>query len=165
MPLDPNILSEITGRFRRIRSGLAVGFADAAVADALRGLRGGVWLTDPGTGALPFEDEQFEVVVMDGAAVSRESVREANRVLRPEGSLYFAVPERTGAQEGYTQPEVYRMIREGFDILSVRRPRWWFLRRRGRTLTVCARKKAWHEHRGLIREGMLTFTPFRKRTR
>ena len=55
--------------------------------------------------------------------------------------------------------------REGFDILSVRRPRWWFLRRRGRTLTVCARKKAWHEHRGLIREGMLTFTPFRKRTR
>ena len=57
------------------------------------------------------------------------------------------------------------MIREGFDILSVRRPRWWFLRRRGRTLTVCARKKAWHEYRGLIREGMLTFTPFRKRTR
>ena len=57
MPLDPNILSEITGRFRRVRSGLAVGFADAAVADALRGLRGGVWLTDPGTGALPFEDE------------------------------------------------------------------------------------------------------------
>lgn len=162
MSLDA-ILSEIAGRYKRIRSGLDVGFDDEDVTNALRELRGGIWMSIGGRKAFPFEDSQFEVVVMEGADVNRESVREANRVLRPEGCLFFSVPERTRKQEGYTLPEVYRMIREGFDILSVRRPRWWFFRRRGRTLTVCARKKAWHEHKGFIREGSLPFTPFRKR--
>ena len=112
----------------------------------------------------PFEDAQFEVVVMNGAVVSRGVVREANRVLKPEGCLFFTVQERTGTQDGFTVPELYRTIREGFDILSVRRPKWWLFRRRGRTLTVCARKKAWREHKGFIREGSLPFTPFRSRT-
>ncbi len=164
MPLEPSILAGIAARFRRIRCGLDIGFGDETVTEALRGLRGGVWMSADGNRELPFEDEQFEIVVMNGVRVSRDSVREANRVLKPDGFLYFAVPERTGAQAGYTLPEIYRTIREGFDILSVRRPRWWFLRRRGRTLTVCARKKSWHEHRGLCREGMRTFTPFRKRS-
>ena len=56
------------------------------------------------------------------------------------------------------------MIREGFDILSIRRPKWWYFGRQGRTLTVCARKKAWREHKSFIREGSLPFTPFRSRS-
>lgn len=163
MPVDA-LLSEIAGRYKRVRSGLDVGFDDEDVTNAFRELRGGVWMSIGGHKAFPFEDCQFEVVVMEGSNVSRESVREANRVLRPEGCLFFSVPERTRHQKGYTLPEVYRMIREGFDIVSVRRPSWWFFRSCGRTLTVCARKKAWREHKGFIREGSLPFTPFRKRT-
>ena len=163
MPLDP-ILHAIAARFERVRCGLDVGYGDEDVSRALRELRGGVWMSIDARTDFPFEDQQFEVVVMNGACVSRAVVREANRVLRPDGCLFFAVPERTRAQDGFTLPEIYRTIREGFDILSVRRPKWWFFRRTGRTLTVCARKKAWREHKGFIREGSLPFTPFRKRT-
>ena len=163
MPLD-SILHEIAARFERVRCGLDVGFGDEDVSRALREFRGGVWMSMDAREEFPFEDRQFEVVVMSASAVTRAIVREANRVLRPDGCLFFSVPERTGAQVGFTIPEVYKTIREGFDILSVRRPKWWFLRRRGRTLTVCARKKAWREHKGFIREGSLPFTPFRKRT-
>jgi len=163
MPLNGAILSEIAGRYRRVRSGLDVGFGDEDVTNALRNLRGGVWMSIGARKAFPFEDGQFEVVVMAGGEVNRESVREANRVLKPEGCLFFSVAERTRRQPGYTIPEVYRMIREGFDILSVRRPGWWFFRR-VRMLTVCARKKAWREHKGFLRGGALPFTPFRKRS-
>ena len=163
MPLDA-ILPEIAARYQKVRSGLDVGFDSEEVSRTLREFRGGVWMSIGKRAVFPFEDEQFEVVVMDGRIVSRDIVREANRVLRPEGCLFFTVQERTSRQpEGHTLPEVYRMIREGFDILSVRRPKWWFLRRRGRTLTVCARKKAWHEHKGFLREGSLPFTPLRSR--
>ncbi len=158
------VISAISSRCRRVRSGLAVGFGDAQVVDALRGGRGGLWMSVPGGGQFPFEDAQFEVVVMDGSAVSREMVREANRVLVPDGFLFFTVPEKTRKQDGFSAPEIYRTIREGFDILSVRRPKWWFLGLCDRTLTVCARKKAWREHKSFIREGSLPFTPFRSRT-
>ncbi|MBO7482934.1 MAG: methyltransferase domain-containing protein [Kiritimatiellae bacterium] len=163
MPLEP-ILHEIAARYGRVRCGLDVGFGDEDVSRTLRDFRGGVWMSIDARAEFPFEDEQFEIVVMNGEVVSREVVREANRVLRPEGCLLFTVAERTGSQEGFTLPALYRTIREGFDILAVRRPKWWFFRRTGRTLTVCARKKAWREHKGLIREGGLPFTPFRKRT-
>ena len=162
MPLDP-ILNEIAARYSRIRCGLDVGFGDEDVSQTLREFRGGVWMSIGVRNEFPFENEQFEVVVMNGSVVSRGVVREANRVLKPDGCLFFSVPERTGSQPGFTMPELYRMVREGFDILSVRRPKWWFFRRRGRTLTVCARKKAWREHKGFLRDGALPFTPFRKR--
>ena len=163
MPLDA-LLPEIAARYQKIRSGLDVGFNDEDVSQTLREFRGGVWMAIGVRPSFPFEDEQFEVVVMNGAIVTREIVREANRVLRPEGCLFFTVPEKTRKQpDGLTLPETYRMIREGFDILSVRRPKWWFLRSRGRTLTVCARKKAWREHKGLLRGRAPPLTPFRSR--
>ncbi len=163
MPLDP-ILHEIAARYKRIRCGLDVGFNDETVSMRLREFRGGVWMSIDARAEFPFENEQFEVVVMEGKFASREIVREANRVLKPEGCLFFTVPERTSRQAGYTLPEIYKMIREGFNILAVRRPKWWFFRRQGRTLTVCARKKAWREHKGFIRAGSLPFTPFRNQT-
>jgi len=164
MRLEP-LFSSLAARFQRVRSGLAVGFGDPAVLDALRSLRGGVWMSSDTPSDLPFEDVQFEVVVMDGCVVSRENVREANRVLKPEGYLFFSVDEKTGKQlNGFTPPEIYRIIREGFDIIELQRPKWWTFGRMGRTLTVCARKKAWREHKGFMRGGNLPFTPFRSRT-
>ena len=163
MPLD-KILPEIPARYKRIRSGLDVGFDDEDVTNELREFRGGVWMSISAKSEFPFDDEQFEVVVMNGAIVDRALAREANRVLRPEGCLFFTVNERTHKQDGYTPAEIYRVIREGFDILSIRRPKWWYFGRQGRTLTVCARKKAWREHKSFIREGSLPFTPFRSRS-
>lgn len=154
----------MSARFERIRSGLAVAFDDASDFEALKSLRGGVWMSVPESDELPFEDSQFEVVVMHGRIVCRANVREAHRVLRPEGCLFFTVDERTGKQDGFTHPEIYKIVRDGFDIVELRRPKWWTFGRQGHTLTVCARKKAWREHKGFIRDGQIPFTPFRNRT-
>ena len=163
MPLTP-VLASLASQFARVRAGLAVGFDDERSVAALKGHRGGVWMSVPEAGELPFEDRQFEVVVMDGRVVTRENVREAHRVLRPDGCLFFTVSERTGKQDGFTPPEIYKIVREGFDIVELRRPKWWMFGRLGHSITVCARKKAWREHKSFIREGSLPFTPFRSRS-
>lgn len=164
MRLEP-LFASLAARFPRVHAGLAVGFGDPSVLDALKALRGGVWMASETPSDLPFEDVQFEVVVMDGRVVGRGNVREANRVLKPEGCLFFSVEEKTGKQQyGLTPPEIYRIVREGFDIVELKRPKWWTFGRMGRTLTVCARKKAWREHRGFTCSGNLPFTPFRSRT-
>ena len=163
MPLE-QMFAAVAGRYRRIGAGLAVGFGEGPVLGRLRDLRGGVWLCTPG-GELPFDDSQFDVVAMEASCVTRDGVREANRVLKPEGCLFFTVQERSGNEtEGFTAPEIYKVVREGFDIVDLRRPPWWTFGRKGRTLTVCARKKAWREHRGLFCDGSLPFTPFRSRS-
>ena len=90
MPLD-KILPEISARYKRIRSGLDVGFDDEDVTNELREFRGGVWMSISAKSEFPFDDEQFEVVVMNGAIVDRALAREANRVLRPEGCVFFLV--------------------------------------------------------------------------
>jgi SAM-dependent methyltransferase len=137
------VYAELAQRFERIRSGLDVGFGDEDVTNALRALRGGVWLSTGADKAFPYEDSQFEVVVVNGAAVSRDVVREVHRVLRPAGALVFSVPARTRDGKGYDLPAVYRLVREGFDILSVKRSPRWSFSRRPRTLTLFARKKTW----------------------
>ena len=91
----------------------------------------------------PYEDCQFDVVLMSGDAVSAKSVKEAHRVLKPEGRLFFTVAERTKSQDGFTLPDVYSIVRGGFNITELTRPRWRFLLRRRRTLTICATKKNW----------------------
>ena len=158
------ILPELLHRHKRVRSGLLVGFDGTTALDLLRESRPGVWMQTGSAPELPFEDSQFEVVVVETKSVSREMVREVNRIMISGGSMLFVVNEKTRSEEGYTAPEVYRLIREGFDILSVRRPKWWYFGTRGHTLTVCARKKAWREHKGFRRDGTYLFTPFRSRT-
>lgn len=162
MHMTPAVAS-VLARFQRVRAGLVVGFSDETFS-VLKTNREGVWLEVPISDELPFDDCQFEVIVLHSSGVSRSLVREANRVLKPEGCLFFTVNERTGKQDGFTQPELYKMIREGFDIIELRRPQWWKFGREGRTMTVCARKKAWREHKGFIRDGALPFTPFRSRS-
>ena len=167
MPLKPEVV-ELVASHSRIRCGLDVGFADGAFSASLRNSCGGTWMTvemDAATAErtraalpagtvltvgrgheLPFEDEQFEVVVLNGLCISSEIVREIHRVLKLSGSLFFTVAEDATGANGYTAPLLYKLfLRNGFDVTSLRRPPWWFFGRRGRTLTVCAQKKAWRK--------------------
>ena len=87
-----------------VRTSLEVGFPEAGLPPRYARLRGRAWRAIGRLAEFPFEDEQFEVVIMDGGAVSRVSVREAHRVLKPEGRLFFTVPQRTNKQEGLALP-------------------------------------------------------------
>ena len=128
---------------RNVRTSLEVGFPEGGPPPRYACLRGRAWRAIGNLSEFPFEDEQFDVVIMDGGAVSRVSVREAHRVLKPEGRLFFTVPQRTKKQQGLSLPEIYSMVRDGFNIVEVERPAWWRFGFGGRTLSICALKKNW----------------------
>ena len=151
-------------RLSEVRTSLEVGFPNGTLPERFAHLRGRDWRSIGPLAEFPYEDAQFEVVMMDGAMVSRASVREANRVLRPDGILVFTVNERRGGQAGYTLPDIYAVVRDGFSIAEVERPAWWHFGRRGHTLTITARKKVWKDYKGFTREGTFPFSPFRSRT-
>lgn len=127
----------------KVRASLEVGFPGGVLPEAFAALRGQQTRAIGVLSEFPYENAQFDVVLMDGGAVSPKAVREAHRVLKPEGRLYFIVPERTKGQDGYTLPEIYSIVREGFNISEVSRPPWWLFGLRGRTISICATKKAW----------------------
>lgn len=126
-----------------VRTSLEVGFPGGTLPEAFASLRGRQTRAIGNVAEFPYEDRQFDVVLMSGDAVSAKSVKEAHRVLRPEGRLFFTVDERTKSQAGYTLPDIYSIVRGGFNITELTRPRWCFLLRRRRTLTICATKKNW----------------------
>ena len=128
---------------KEIRTSLEVGFPEGNLPEAFVRFRGKQTRSIGALAAFPYEDGQFDVVLMDGGAVSAKTVREAHRVLQPEGRLFFMVPERTKNQEGYTLPDIYSIVREGFNITEVTRPVWWRFGSRGKTISICATKKAW----------------------
>ncbi len=134
---------------RAVRTSLEVGFASGDLPEALVGCRGRDSRAIPACAEFPYEDAQFEVVMIDGAAVSRATVREAHRVLRPDGRLFFIVPEKTRKQDGFTMPAVYSIVRDGFNIVGLERPPWWLFGMRGHTLSITAKKKAWKSYHGL----------------
>jgi len=126
-----------------VRTSLEVGFPNGELPEAFRRYRGRMTRAIGNVPEFPFEDGQFEVVIMDGGAVSRKSVKEAHRVLKPAGRLFFIVPEKTKKQDGFTLPDIYSVVREGFNLTEVIRQPWWTFGLRGRTLTICAGKKNW----------------------
>ena len=130
-------------RLKEIRTSLEVGFPEGNLPEAFVRFRGKQTRSIGALAEFPYENGQFDVVLMDGGVVSARTVREAHRVLHPEGRLFFAVPERTKKQDGYTLPDIYSIVREGFNITEVTRPAWWFFGSRGRTISICATKKAW----------------------
>lgn len=169
--MDSKTAAALAARTQGVRAGVDVGFADAAFSRALRQAHAGVWMTvedgggartaaaaalDPKTvlqlgtgGELPFEDHQFEVVLLAATlfAQPRERletlIREAHRILQGGGCLYFTVEDETGGNAGWTQRAVYELLRDGFDVVGLKRPSWWKFGTAGRTLTVCARRKNW----------------------
>ena len=130
-------------QLKSIRTSLEVGFPEGNLPEAFAGLRGQQTRAIGNLPEFPYENAQFDVVLMDGSAVSAASVREAHRVLRPEGRLFFIVPEKTKKQDGFTLPDVYSIVRGGFNITELTRPPWWLFGCRGRTFTICATKKNW----------------------
>ena len=130
-------------QLKEIRTSLEVGFSEGALPEAFAHFRGRQTRAIGAVAEFPYEDGQFDTVLMDGGAVSEKAVREAHRVLKPEGLLLFTVPERTKKQDGYTLPDIYKIVREGFNITEVTRPAWWFFGSRGRTISICATKKTW----------------------
>jgi len=145
------------------RANLEVGFASAEIPPRYAALRGRVTRSIPAQPEFPFEDAQFDAVMMDASAVSRELIREANRVLRPDGVLFFTVPERNGAQEGYTPQDIYAVVRDGFNIVSIERSPWWRLARKGRTISIVAHKKAWKPRTRFGAGSNILFSPFHER--
>ena len=126
-----------------IRTSLEVGVPGGTLPEAFGKFRGRQTRVLGNVAEFPYEDRQFDVVLMSGDAVSAKSVKEAHRVLKPEGRLFFTVDEKTKSQDGFTLPNVYSIVRGGFNITELTRPRWCFLLRRRRTLTICATKKNW----------------------
>ena len=169
--------AEIAARFTRVRAGVDAGFGDASVSQALRAACPGVWMTvedgvaarervagtlDPKTvlqlgvgGEMPFDDHQFEVVVLSAALLSGDRartdaiVRETHRILQGGGCLVFSV-EDSEAGAGFTQRGVYDLLKDGFDVVGLKRPPWWKFGAAGRTLTVCARRKTWRSRSATI---------------
>ena len=134
----------------KVRTSLEVGFDSAHEPVKFAGFRGREWRSIPLAKEFPYEDAQFEVVMMDGRAVSRASVKEAHRVLRPEGMLLFSVPAKTKKQDGYTLPDIYAIVREGFNIVGLVRPVWWRFWVEP-VLTIHAMKKNWKAQGGTFR--------------
>ena len=131
---------------QKVRTSLAVGFPGDALPERLSPYVGRAHRAIGALAEFPYEDSQFEIVLMDGSCVSEKTVREAHRVLRPAGRLMFVVQERTGSQPGFSLPDIYKIVREGFNIVEVERPPWWLFGLRGRTISICAQKKNWRSH-------------------
>ena len=134
-----------------VKTSLAVGFPEGSLPERFLPYEGRAHRAIAAAPEFPFEDSQFEVVMMDASCVGAAAVREAHRVLRPAGRLMFVVSERTKRQEGMTLPEIYKIVREGFNIVEVGRQPWWMFGLRGRTIAICAQKKNWRSHTNTFR--------------
>lgn len=143
------------------KTGLAVGFPDA---EALKAVMGGEWRAIRVCDSFPYEDGQFGVVVMAPTALNAKSAREAHRVLRGDGYLLISVPEKTKSQMGFSLADIYSVIREGYNIIALKRPAWWLFGRGGRTITICAKKKSWKVYKGFKRDGAFCLSPFQNST-
>lgn len=151
-------------RLDEIKTSLEVGFPNAILPERFMAYRGKATRAIAPLREFPYEDAQFEVVMMAPTAVTRATVREAHRVLRPNGYLFFIVPEKTRAQPGFTLPDLYSLIRDGFDIVDLIRPPWWRFGFGRHEFTVSARKKTWKAYKGLAHDHTLPFSPFRSRS-
>ena len=133
---------------------LDIGLANPCAGRALRGL-GGYWCSvtrDEGAaataaeilqeevvplgpdGELPFDDHQFDVVVLADGLFTGEpeadlaTLQEAHRVMRSAGILVASVPHRRAwglanlfvRESAYTDKQVFELFKHGFDMLEGR---------------------------------------------
>jgi len=152
----------------QVKTALDIGFTNAGVSQALR-QSGGYWMsveTSPQRRALvapvlgedtvlaagqnselPFEDKQFDaVVVAHGALPAGEDaaaamVRECHRVLKTGGHFILTVEYRkrygvaaslnrqrvvSGSGGCYNETDIFRLLKDGFDVLGFRSScRFW----------------------------------------
>lgn len=129
-----------------VRTSLEVGFPGGELAEEYRQFRGKNWRSVGVMEELPYEDEQFQVVILHESAVNRKAVKEAHRVLKKEGTLLFTVRDRgksTVKGAGFTSPEVCSILRDGFNIVGIEGTPFWNFWTRPRLLSFRAQKKNW----------------------
>jgi len=158
-----SILHFLNKRKETIRAGLDVGFNHPGVSRTLREL-GGYWMTvemnegrresvarclETDTvlsagrqGELPFEDKQFDVVVVSSSVLTAnpkeaaQMLRECHRVIKAGGHIILTVMRKsttalgptleshaTGVASplsGYSEAAVFQLMRDGFDVLGFR---------------------------------------------
>jgi SAM-dependent methyltransferase len=145
-----------------IRAGLDIGFTNAGVSQLLR-QTGGYWMSVEPTPQrralvaaalgqetvlaagenceLPFEDKQFDVVVLAHGVLPHDEVaaatmiRECHRVLKAGGHFILTVEFRkrcgvaaalnsqrvvSGAGGRYNETEMFQLLKDGFDVLGFR---------------------------------------------
>jgi len=145
----------------RVKTGLDIGFTNAGVSQLFR-QTSGYWMTVEPTaqrrglvsaalgdetvltvgakGELPFEDKQFDVVVLahgvlSGGIATEVIIRECHRVLKTGGVFLLTVEYRkrvglaealnrnrvvSGAGGCYSESEIFQLLKDGFDVLGVR---------------------------------------------
>jgi SAM-dependent methyltransferase len=166
------VLHFLNKRKGTIRAGLDIGFNHPGVSRTLREL-GGYWMTvemnegrrasvarilDPDSvlsagrqGELPFEDKQFDVVVLSSSVLSSNpkeaaaTLRECHRVIKAGGHIILTVMRKktgslgatldnqvTGERPvltGYNESSVFQLMRDGFDVLGFRDSCRFFVQR------------------------------------
>ena len=143
-----------------VRAGLDIGFTNSWVSQTFR-QTGGYWMTVEMTaqrharvagalgedtvltagrnGELPFDDKQFDVVVMSCAMLTANPasipplIRECHRILKVGGHLIFTASRQkrnpAAANSVYREEEVFQLLRDGFDVLEFRYScRFWVQR-------------------------------------
>ena len=125
-----------------VRTSLEVGF-DGELPEMYRALKGRDSRSIAAVEEFPYEDEQFQVVLMSGAVVSLQQVKEAHRVLKKSGRLYFTVRTDSSGEKGMTLAQIYQLMRSGLNLIEVERTPWWKFWVVEKTLSICAEKKNW----------------------
>ena len=67
--------------------------------------------------------------------------------------------DETGSGVGFSQRGIYDLLRNGFDVVGLKRPPWWKFGAAGRTLTVCARRKTWRRQMAPIVGATMPVSP------
>lgn len=146
--MSNHLIKIIHTRCRDVRTALTVGF-EGEKKDEITTQCSAQWRSISCSEEFDFEDSQFDLVVFDGSKISMKLVREAHRVLRPNGKLLFSIAGN------YTVPDIYRIIGAGFDIPVILKPEWWKFWQHSRVFTIFANKKTWKRHNRLLRDGMM----------
>ena len=136
------VLHFLSLRKGSVRTGLDIGFTNSWASQTLR-QTGGYWMTVEMTpqrrgrvagalgedtvlsagkdGELPFDDKQFDIVVVSCAMLTANPdpaiLRECHRVIKIDGHLVFTISD-LGAR--YTETEIFHLMRDGFDVLGFR---------------------------------------------
>jgi SAM-dependent methyltransferase len=156
-----SVMHFIQAQSRRAKVGLDIGFTNAGVSQLLR-QTGGYWMSVEPTpqrralvaavlgddtvlcsgegGELPFEDKQFDAVVMahgvlQDSVEAAGRVKECHRVLKTGGHFILTVEYRkrfglaaalnrqrvvSGAGGTYNETEIFQLLKDGFDVVGFR---------------------------------------------
>lgn len=169
----------LKSRTEPTRTGLDIGFANPDVSARFRE-EGGYWMTVASSenlrlrlvptlgedsvltmgknGELPFEDKQFDVVVLangmlpaDGDAALQRII-ECHRVLKPGGHLIFTVNRLSSTDQtfpGFNETTIFQLLRDGFDVTGLRNTCRFFVRLVNR---LFSRKEGELDHAGFFQK-------------